>query len=354
MIEKNTFFASSNSAEGFQSYFDLIYNSKKMKKIYIVKGGPGTGKSHLIREVGKLFEDHYRTEWFLCSSDTESLDGIIIDGDIAIVDGTSPHSMEARYPGAVEVIVDSGKGISQNLSKYREKIFEINDKKSSLYKGAYSFLKSAGVVKKEYSKLITTDAHFEKLSSAIDRFFKQNVKKGNGYSENVRLIEGITPKGIYKTGSFEGIADKKCLLVNAEGFENIIFSAFLNKAKEYDIHTLISYDPLLPFSVNGLCFPNERLSVTIYDEKIHGDVDYDKYKIFNVERFINRDVYSLNRSKLRFSYKCMNSLVNESVKYLKEASETHKVLEAIYKEFMNYDYIGQYIKDISENIQSCL
>ena len=354
MIEKNTFFASSNSAEGFQSYFDLIYNSKKMKKIYIVKGGPGTGKSHLIKEVGKAFENDYLTERFLCSSDTDSLDGIIIAGDIAVVDGTSPHAMEAKYPGAVEVIVDSGKGINQSLSKFREKIFEINDKKSNLYKGAYSFLKSAGLVKKEYSKLITTDMYFEKLSSAVERFFKQNIKKEVGYSESIRLIEGITPRGIYKTGAFEGAAAKKCVLLNAEGFEDVIFSVFLAKAKEYGKNCQVSYDPLVPFTVNGLYFPKEKLSITIYDEIIHGEVDYDKYKIFNAERFINKDIYASNRSKLRFSYKCMNSLIGESVKYLKEASETHKTLEAIYKEYMNYDCVGQYKEEIVEDIKSHL
>ena len=155
-----------------------------------------------------------------------------------------------------------------------------------------------------------------------------------------------------KTGAFESLAEKKCVLLNADGFEQVIYSVFLKNAKEYGKDCLISYDPLVPYSVNGLYFPEEKLSITNYDGKLHGDVDYDKYKIFNAERFINKDIYASNRSKLRFSYKCMNSLISESVKYLKEASETHKTLEAIYKEYMNYDFIGQYKNDIVQDILS--
>lgn len=354
MTENNTFFASSNSSNGFQSYFDLIYSSKKMKKIYIVKGGPGTGKSHLIKEVGKAFQDTVKTEKFLCSSDTNSLDGIILSSDIAIVDGTLPHSVEARYPGAVEVIIDSGKGIDNRLSKHKEKIFEMNDKKSTLYKGAYTFLKAAGEVKKEYSKMLTYNFYFEKLVSAVERFFKQNISKCGDFSQTVRLIEGITPEGVYKTAAFESLARKKCVILNAFGFEEIIYSTFLEKAKDYKAKVLVSYDPLLPYTINGIYFVNEKLSITTYDEKIHGEVDYDKYKVFNAERFVNKDNFAENRSKLRFSHKCMNSLVSESVKYLKEASAVHKDLEAIYKEYMNYDFISEYKEEILKDISSIL
>ena len=63
MDNKKVFFASSNSYKGFQSYFDLIYNPKNLKKIYIVKGGPGTGKSHLMKSVAEHFEGENYVEY---------------------------------------------------------------------------------------------------------------------------------------------------------------------------------------------------------------------------------------------------------------------------------------------------
>ena len=48
-------------------------------------------------------------EYFHCSSDPNSLDGIIInDLKIALIDGTAPHTLEPKYAGAVEMIINIG------------------------------------------------------------------------------------------------------------------------------------------------------------------------------------------------------------------------------------------------------
>ena len=354
MTEGKTFFASSNSANGFQSYFDLIYNPKKFEKIYVIKGGPGTGKSNLMRKIGKEFEGKKGVEYFLCSSDPDSLDGVIIDEKVAIIDGTSPHAVEAKYPGAIEVLVDTAKGIKKGLISSRQKIIELNDKKSSLYKSAYSYLKAAGEMKNEYVKIISQDYHADKLDAAVTRFFKQNVKKGSGYCETIRLVEGITPKGIYKTGAFEALAQKKCILINADGFDAIIYDTFIEKAKEYNLKTYISFDPLLPFTINGLYFPEERLSITGYSQNIHGEIDYDKYKVFNAERFINSDVVADNRAKLRFSYKCRKAVISEAVNFLNEASKMHMSLEKLYKENMEYNLVNNIFVEIIKEINALI
>ena len=352
MSNKKIFFASSNSSRGFQSYFDSIYNSEDLIKIYIIKGGAGTGKSSLINSVGERFEKNSDCEYFLCSSDTSSYDGLIIDNKFAIIDGTSPHSVEAKYPGAVEVIVDNGRGILKSMEKHKEEILKISKRKTALYKSAYAYLNSAGELKKEYCKMLSEHYHIEKLESAVNRFFRQNIKRKAKYNQKLRLIRGITPEGIFDTGSFEMLSERKCVIINGEGFSSIIFDLFLKFAKEHNLETIISYDPLIPYTVNGLYFPEEKLCVTEYSSKIHGEIDYDKYKVFNADRFINKDMLSMNRSKLRFSLKCKTSLINEAISYLKEASDVHKELEQIYKENMNYEFIDGYIDEICDDIKN--
>ena len=43
------FFASANGYTGFRSYFDEIFDSRDYTAIYVLKGGPGTGKSTLLK-----------------------------------------------------------------------------------------------------------------------------------------------------------------------------------------------------------------------------------------------------------------------------------------------------------------
>ena len=70
------YFVCANSAKGFQNFFSS--NLKGLNKIYILKGGPGTGKSSLMKKIGSTLEEkNYPIEYIHCSSDPDSLDGII-------------------------------------------------------------------------------------------------------------------------------------------------------------------------------------------------------------------------------------------------------------------------------------
>jgi Mrp family chromosome partitioning ATPase len=50
------FFAAANTEMGFRSLFDEIFAPEKFRRIYILKGGPGTGKSTLMRNLGAVAE----------------------------------------------------------------------------------------------------------------------------------------------------------------------------------------------------------------------------------------------------------------------------------------------------------
>ena len=83
-------FLGSNSSVGFYSLFPQI-QSMDLKQFFIIKGGPGTGKSVFIKKIGKHVENMgYDLEYYHCSSDCNSLDGIFVpELKIALVDGTA-------------------------------------------------------------------------------------------------------------------------------------------------------------------------------------------------------------------------------------------------------------------------
>ena len=72
------FFLGANSPYGFISIFNNLYYPEEDWFAYIIKGGPGTGKSTLMKKLAK--EANLRginTELIYCSSDPSSLDAVI-------------------------------------------------------------------------------------------------------------------------------------------------------------------------------------------------------------------------------------------------------------------------------------
>ena len=59
----------------------------------ILKGGPGCGKSSLMRWVAQAMEEKGASvEYIACSGDPDSLDAVVFPAlNTAIVDGTAPH-----------------------------------------------------------------------------------------------------------------------------------------------------------------------------------------------------------------------------------------------------------------------
>lgn len=86
-------FPGGNTSVGFFSYYDYVVNLKKANRVYLIKGGPGVGKSQMMKTLGNwMVEQGYDVEFHHCSADPESLDAIVITAlGIAFIDGTAPH-----------------------------------------------------------------------------------------------------------------------------------------------------------------------------------------------------------------------------------------------------------------------
>lgn len=85
-------FPGGNTSQGFYSFYDYMLGPDA-QKLFILKGGPGVGKSTFIKEVAEtMLAKGYDLEFHYCSSDNDSLDGVVIPKlQIGVIDGTAPH-----------------------------------------------------------------------------------------------------------------------------------------------------------------------------------------------------------------------------------------------------------------------
>lgn len=87
------YFLGGNTPTGFYSLYHQLSEPERLRALYIIKGGPGCGKSTLMRRVERHVQAAgLETEQALCSGDPDSLDAVMIPGlGAALVDGTAPQ-----------------------------------------------------------------------------------------------------------------------------------------------------------------------------------------------------------------------------------------------------------------------
>lgn len=96
---KVRFYLGANAPTGFYSLYDQLIAPGEAEDVVILKGGPGCGKSTLMKAVARKAEERgLRVEYIPCSGDPESLDAIILpERRAAIVDGTAPHVVVRKH-----------------------------------------------------------------------------------------------------------------------------------------------------------------------------------------------------------------------------------------------------------------
>ena len=89
------YFLGGNTPTGFYSLYHQLSEPERLRALYIIKGGPGSGKSTLMRRVERHAQAAgLETQQVLCSGDPDSLDALILPQlGAALVDGTAPQGV---------------------------------------------------------------------------------------------------------------------------------------------------------------------------------------------------------------------------------------------------------------------
>ncbi len=330
------FFASANSGLGFVSYFDKIFSV--LEHHYIIKGGSGTGKSTFMKKVAeKAKSTGMSIEYFHCSSDPESLDGIIIkDLGIGVTDGTAPHIQDPKYPGAIDEIINVGDFWNKNeLKKHREDIVEINSRKLSLFKEVYSYLGAAYNMENTMDRLSSAAVKYDKMDSVCNRITKLFSKKGRG-KESIRLTEAITMNGKHRFDPYLNDAETVYAIRDKYGIAHIFLRKIYDEVCAIGKDRVISYSPLDQSKINMLYLPEENILFSVNPEYVNNE------KTLNMDRFIDSEKYREMRNLIRYTSGCKNQIMNGAYKALEKIKELHFELESIYIEAMNFEKKDEY------------
>ena len=286
---KDTFFAARNSHGGFQSLFDEVFNPREYAKLFILKGGPGTGKSTFKR--------------------------------VAVIDGTAPHCKDPIFPGAVDEIINLGESFKTDvLEEKKDEILELSEAKGRGYKSAYLALKNAkGVFDYIWHSLCSSAFYNEAelLSKTINIDYKNGIFPARStaklYSafgkDGYKILPPAASKTVVKIGGtpllislfldaiYRGLKDKNPTVIRVP-------SALDERVCE----RIIIGDTTLIYDAGGEC-----------------DIDLHEYKA--------RDFCECFES-VNSAY---TSLLDLAILHFKEASDAHFGLEKIYSSAVDFE-----------------
>ncbi len=255
------YFSGSNSGEGFHNYFDGVVPAwARLTRYFMIKGGPGVGKSTLMKRVAaKAEEAGEEVERFYCSGDPDSLDAVrLVKRGIVFADATSPHAMDPKFPGAVEEIVNLGEQIDRNrIIKYRDEVETLTKKNKESYRRGYAFLRAAKALEEERYREIASCVDKEKVAKQVKEI-GERIGTGEERQSRRLFLDALSCKGRV---SFAGEQCEDNRVYRVLGAEKDVITDLLAKAIQNDKKELFC-SPLCPERVNHMLLREQEVFLT--------------------------------------------------------------------------------------------
>lgn len=353
---KLKYFLAANSCEGFCSYFDKSYLPDGEWRAFIIKGGPGTGKSSFMKYFAvKAEEKGLKTLLCPCSSDPNSLDAVILpEKKLAILDGTPPHTLEPAFPGVCETILNFGEFWDDNaLTADKRKIIETALLNKALHKTASRYIEAAGKLISDSYKtaLACTDREkalqFSKRLSRKLIHTRENAPIGN---EWIRFIEGITPLGIVSYSGTLAAEAPKTVIIDDEyaAASNIIIGYIREHALKNGYEIITLKNPFLPSLITDhIIIPELGLAFATENAYIHFPSDTRR---IHARRFVSSQKLHLSRERLKFNKKAAKELFSSAAGTLTQAKRIHDALESYYIKAMDFDRLTDFAQKFTKDI----
>lgn len=291
-------------------------------------------------------EQGFVTERYFCSSDTESLDGILIKGDnetVGIVDGTPPHQWEPALTGVRDEIVDLGAFWDRKLLvAQKNEIVSLSKKKSAAFKKAYDYLRACGNLRTVTDSLLLGAADLQKAESAARRL-AEGVRGDAGGTLPLTL-RAIAMNGKVSLDSFEKNAVKLYRVGQLYGVGGIFMGKLLAALQNSGYALRQARSPVCPWITEGIFVEGSATAFILSDDR-NADTETDERDsetYINPKRFISADALRQIRGELRYASKLYNDSESGALHALAEARVYHFLLEDIYKNAMDFKALSQF------------
>lgn len=345
MKEKHLF-AGVNSPLGFYSAFDSIMEEVPGgRKIYI-KGGPGMGKSSLMKKVvSRAAEEGLVCEVFHCSSDPSSVDGVHIpELKTAIVDATAPHNLDPFLPCVCGEILDvSVCADKERIIERGDEIQKFSALKKKYFQKGYRYLEACAPLLKqiesEYRENTDICAVFSEAEKLAKRLFGTWDRKENPNARRL-FLSAVTPEGFVSFAD-TFFKDTFCIAVKGEYASALFLKRVSEIASACGFSSIIFYCPMQPNEkIEHIYFPSLRVSLSTYNFYTHASAA-ESIDFSGVSHLAEGNGESIGLA---------GTLMQRAIDAFAFAKEAHMQLEGIYVPGMDFLRLDDITNNLIQSI----
>ncbi|MGI6553775.1 MAG: PRK06851 family protein [Bacillota bacterium] len=352
-------FPGGNTSQGFYSFYDQIIDASA-SKVFILKGGPGVGKSTLITNVAeKMLQRGYDVEYHCCSSDNQSYDGLVIpDLQVAIIDGTSPHIFDPRHPGAVDEIVNLGIFWSEEkLVEAKKEIIQLTKEVRHLFMRCYGCLAQAKLLKDEIKSyyVVSSSLDYPALSKTALQLIREILdfeRPLTAQKTRHLFASAITPQGpTHHLPTLFDSLEKRYIITGPMGtgkgtIVNKIYTAAVNLG--YRIEAF--HCALEPDKIEHLIFPEISVGI-ITSSTPHTYQPQPDDRVINTGKLLNWISLEKYESDLAEASRRFDSTLQRGIEFLSRTKARRDELERYYSLNMDFEALNSFRDKLVERIE---
>ena len=350
------FFLGANTPQGFLSLYPQLAKEPGLR-ISAVKSGPGCGKSTFLRSVA-AWEEPMRREHFYCSSDPDSLDGVLLHSrSMAVLDGTAPHVYDPAFPGVQGDYITTPPFLDPaGLVEKRGELETLKSRSGACYTQAYRLLEAAALVQKRMWATLESQLPRQQLlrraQGIAARELPRSMASGKPGVLRQRFLDGMTPKGpVFLRDTVLALAQKVYLLEDRFGLSSFMLELWRDRALSLGLEVYACLDVHDPQRLLHLILP--ELGLAFITEDGTRMMDYDAYRNIRVEAYLPADVLRQHRGKLRLLTKLRESLLEDATAELAAAHAIHDEMEVLYRPHLDISALEQMKQDFFAR-QECI
>lgn len=352
------YFPGGNTCQGFYSFYEYLPQGAEL--IFVIKGGPGTGKSTFMKQIGREFvAEGYDIEFHWCSSDSESLDGLVIPSlKVAMLDGTAPHLIDPEYPGAVEEIINLGRYWDRIiLEGYKDQIVTLNDVIWKVFEKSYAYLKEAKLIHDRWEEYYLEGMDFQQANLKTQQLIKEIVGDKELTSslgqERHSFASAFTPSGVINYfDSLTSDLETRYIIKGRPGTgKSTMNKKVAQAARERGFAVEYLHCSFDPESVDAIIIP--QLSVAILDGTAPHVIDPagDRDKVVDMVECVDSQVIDLNQEQIDNTQQHYKQVINKASQELRKAKKLHDELEGYYVEAMDFSAIDDRRQQVTNRIK---